>query len=188
MNFLPHSTTRLVLRRFLRSDAEPMVPLIGDFAIADGTSRIPHPYTLADAHAFLDMLEKNPEKPIAAVTLGGAVIGAVGIDLEPAHDRGELGYWIGRPYWGQDFATEAARAMIFLGFTHLKLNRINAHHYSRNAVSGSVLVKTGMIREGLLRQHMKKWDKYEDCVAYGITRDKFEEVQRGTSDAPADVG
>jgi ribosomal-protein-alanine N-acetyltransferase len=177
---LPFATTRLLLRRFERSDAEPMLPLIGDFAIADGTARIPHPYTLADAHAFLDMLEKQPDKPIAAITLHGAIIGAVGLDLEPAHDRGELGYWIGRPFWGQGYATEAARAMIVIGFEHLNLNKITAHHYARNPASGRVLEKAGLLREGLLKQHMRKWGNYEDCVAYGLTRGQFEEATDGT--------
>jgi len=171
---LPLATTRLVLRRFERTDAEPMLPLIGDFAIADGTARIPHPYTLADAHAFLDMLEKHPDKPIAAITLNGAVIGAVGLDLEQAHDKGELGYWVGRPFWGQGYATEAARGMIVIGFKHLNLNKITAHHYTRNPASGRVLEKAGLVREGLLRQHMRKWGRFEDCVAYGLTRDQFE--------------
>jgi RimJ/RimL family protein N-acetyltransferase len=184
----PFATSRLILRHFQRSDAAPMLPLIGDFEIANNTSRIPHPYTAADADAFLSMLEREPEKPILAVTLNNSVIGAVGLELEPLHDRGELGYWIGRPYWNKGYATEAARAMIAIAFRNLGLNKVVAHHFTRNPASGRVLEKTGMLREGLLRQHFKRWNKYEDSVAYGITKDQFEEAHRGTSDAAADVG
>jgi RimJ/RimL family protein N-acetyltransferase len=180
MNFLPHPTPRLVLRRFERRDAEPLVPLIGDRAIAEFTSRIPHPYTIDDAKAFLGMLEKDPGKCIAAVTLDHAVIGGIGLEMDPANDRAELGYWVARSHWNKGYATEAARAMVAIGFDHLKLNRVVAHHFTRNPSSGRVLDKAGMHREGLLRQHLKKWGAYEDCVAYGLTRDQYEEARRGT--------
>lgn len=171
---LPVQTPRLHLRPFQRSDMEPMLPLIGDFDIANNTSRIPHPYTMADAEAFLTMLERDPEKPILAVTLDNAVIGAVGLELEPLHDRAELGYWIGRPYWNKGYATEAARAMIALGFTRLALNKIVAHHFTRNPASGRVLEKAGLLKEGLLRHHFKRFNKYEDAVAHGLTRQVWE--------------
>ncbi|HYE61643.1 MAG TPA: GNAT family N-acetyltransferase [Phycisphaerales bacterium] len=177
---LPYPTSRLVLRRFERADAAPMLPLIGDFEVANGVLRIPHPYTTEDADAFLSMLEREPEKPIAAVTLDGAVIGAVGLELDGVHGRGELGYWIGRPYWGRGYATEAARAMIAIGFTRLSLNKITAHHYTRNPASGRVLEKVGMVREGLLKQHFQRWGRYEDSVAYGLTRDVWEVRCAGT--------
>ncbi len=172
---LPFTSPRLTLRPFQRSDAAPMLPLIGDFAIADTTARIPHPYTAQDADAFLSMLEADPAKPIACITLTatGQLIGAVGLDLEPAHNRAELGYWIGRPFWNQGYASEAAAAMLAHAFTALRLNKVCAHHYTRNPSSGRVLEKIGMRRQGLLTAHMKRWDRYEDCVAYGLTRAEF---------------
>lgn len=168
-------TTRLLLRRFAREDGPAIVPLIGDFAIADMTARISHPYTLADAHTFFDMLAAQPERAVYAVTCGtsGALMGAIGLDPEPAHDRAELGYWIGRPYWNKGYATEAGAAMLRLAFTELGLHRVTAHHYTRNPASGRVLEKIGMRREGLLIGHMKKWGGYEDCVAYGATHPDY---------------
>jgi RimJ/RimL family protein N-acetyltransferase len=72
--------------------------------------------------------------------------------------------------------------MIGLGFTQLGLNKVTAHHYTRNPASGRVLEKAGMLREGLLRQQMKRFEKYEDCVAYGLTRSEWE---RGHATAAA---
>jgi ribosomal-protein-alanine N-acetyltransferase len=168
-------TPRLTLRRFQRSDAAPMLPLIGDFAIADTTARIPHPYTQEDADAFLSMLEANPSKPIACITFTatGQLIGAVGLEPDTHNNRAELGYWIGRPFWNQGYATEAARAMLAHAFTALSFNKVNAHHVTRNPASGRVLEKIGMRREGLLTAHTRRWDKYEDCIAYGLTRAEF---------------
>ncbi len=176
---LPRHAGGLLLRRFCRNDAPALVPLVGDFAIADMTSRIPHPYGEEDAAAFLSMLEASPQRPVAAVTLpDGTLVGAVSLDLEPAHDRGELGYWIGRPFWGRGYATIAGAAMLDIGFNNLGLHRINAHHYTRNPASGRVLEKIGMVREGLLRGHMKKCGRYEDCVAYGLTTDAYATRER----------
>lgn len=187
---LPVRTQRLTLRPFQRSDAEPMLPLIGDFAIADTTCRIPHPYTLTDADAFLSMLEAEPDRPIAAVTITatGQLIGAVGLAPEPLHDRADLGYWIGRTFWNRGYATEAARAMIGLGFGKLGLNKITAHYFLRNPASGRVLEKLGMRHEGVLRQHLKRWDRYEDCGVYGITREEFLGAHHGSHAAAEAVG
>ena len=87
--------------------------------------------------------------------------------------RAELGYWIGKPYWGQGYCTEAARATLDFGFEQLGLNRIFAHHFARNPASGRVMQKIGMTREGRLRQHVKKWDAFEDLELYGILKDHW---------------
>jgi RimJ/RimL family protein N-acetyltransferase len=81
-----------------------------------------------------------------------------------------MGYWIGKPYWNKGFTTEAAQAIINYGFDILELNRIHAHHFSRNVSSGKVLLKIGMQHEGRFRQHVKKWDKFEDIELYGILK------------------
>jgi RimJ/RimL family protein N-acetyltransferase len=91
--------------------------------------------------------------------------------LECEHDRAELGYWIGKPFWGRGYATEAARALVQYGFDTLGLHRIYARHLTRNPASGRVLHKIGMTHEGYRRKHEKKWGIYEDDKLYGILRD-----------------
>lgn len=107
-----------------------------------------------------------------AITLRtpATLVGAVGLEICREHSRAELGYWIGKPYWGQGFATEAAHALINHGFQMLGLNRIYAEHLVRNPASGRVMVKIGMRREGTLRQHTKKWDVFEDVTIYGLVK------------------
>ena len=75
---------------------------------------------------------------------------------------------MGKDWWGQGYATEAARAVLRYGFEELKLNRIYAHHMTKNPASGRVLAKIGMRREGLHRQAMRKWDVFEDVVVYAM--------------------
>jgi RimJ/RimL family protein N-acetyltransferase len=171
----------LVIRPFTPADAEAVVPLAGSFEIADMTLTIPHPYSIDDAHKWIGAMPEGFEKGRSfpmAITIGagpfqGELIGAVGLEISQPHARAELGYWIGVPHWGKGYATEAARAMLVFGFETLNLNRITAHHFARNRASGRILEKIGMKPEGLLRHHIKKWDRFEDCVMYGILRDEF---------------
>jgi RimJ/RimL family protein N-acetyltransferase len=100
------------------------------------------------------------------------LIGSVGLrDIDREHEQAELGFWIGREWWGHGYAREAAAAVIAFGFGVLGLNRICAHHMERNPAAGRVLQAAGMQREGILRQRVRKWGAYEDVVLYAILRD-----------------
>ena len=92
---------------------------------------------------------------------------------EAQHSHAELGYWIGVPYWGKGYATEAAKAVVRYGFEQIKLNRIFAHHFKPNPASGKVLRKIGMKYEGCMRQHVRKWDEFVDLELYAILREEW---------------
>lgn len=94
--------------------------------------------------------------------------GAIGITINSNYNNAELGYWIGVPYWGRGYCTEAAKGAIAYGFESLDLHKIYASHLTRNPASGRVLQKIGMISEGCLRQHIKHWGVYEDIAIYGL--------------------
>jgi RimJ/RimL family protein N-acetyltransferase len=81
-----------------------------------------------------------------------------------------LGYWIGKPYWSKGYCTEAGKEMLRYGFIVLGLNRIHASYLSRNPASGRVMEKLGMIHEGTRRQHVLKWDVFEDVELKGILK------------------
>jgi RimJ/RimL family protein N-acetyltransferase len=114
---------------------------------------------------------------VCAITLRGTgeLAGAVGLVLEPAHARGELGYWIARPLWGTGIATEAARSLLGFGFRTLGLNRIHAVHFSTNPASGRVMQKLGMQFEGIRRQHVRRWDRFHDLADYAVLREDWRE-------------
>ena len=111
-----------------------------------------------------------------AVTLSatGELFGAIGLVQSPPHRRAELGYWLGVPYWGRGYASEAAAAVVRYGFVEIGLARINAQLFPRNLASGRILQKLGMHPEGVLRQHYLKWDVLEDAVLYGVLRHEWE--------------
>jgi ribosomal-protein-alanine N-acetyltransferase len=168
-------TARLRLRPYTESDIAELVPLIGAREVAVFTLRIPHPYAEQDARDFIAMT-RNDDEVRLGITLrtDGRLCGGVGLRPELQHQRAELGYWIGVPYWGNGYATEAARAMLHYGFETLKLNRIEATHVKQNPASGRILVKLGMRHEGCLREHVCKWGEFVDLECYGMLRREWE--------------
>jgi RimJ/RimL family protein N-acetyltransferase len=168
-------TERLRLRPYSETDIPELLPLIDSREVAATTLRIAHPYTEQDARAFLE-LAKEPDKLWLAVTLlaDGRQIGGIGLRLELQHQHAELGYWLGVPYWGQGYATEAAREVIRYGFEDLKLHRIFASHFQHNPASGNILKKLGMRYEGCQREHLRKWDQFVDSELYGILRREWQ--------------
>jgi ribosomal-protein-alanine N-acetyltransferase len=161
-------TKRLLLRPYRDDDVPTLARLLGAKEVAATTLRIPHPYTEEDARAFLKSLESPSAKFGMFERSSGELVGGVGLNLEGQHQRAELGYWVGVPYWGQGFATEAANEMLRHGFQDLKLNRIYAGVFSGNAASEQVLRKIGMKHEGTARQHFRKWGQFLDDECYGI--------------------
>lgn len=167
-------TARLKLRPYTEDDIADLVPLVGTREVAATTLRIAHPYTEQNAKDFLP-LTQEPDRIWLAITLrsDGRQIGGVGLRLELQHDHAELGYWLGVPYWGQGYATEAAREMLRYGFEDLALHRVCASHFSHNPASGRILRKLGMRYEGCQRHHLRKWDKFIDLDLYGILRQEW---------------
>ncbi|MBZ5687246.1 MAG: GNAT family N-acetyltransferase [Acidobacteriia bacterium] len=168
-------TERLRLRPYSEADIPELLPLIGAREVAATTLRIAHPYTEQDARAFLEFA-KEPDKLWLAVTLlaDGRQIGGIGLRLELQHQHAELGYWLGVPYWGQGYATEAAREVIRYAFEDLKLHRIFASHFQHIPASGNILKKLGMRYEGCQREHLRKWDQFVDSELYGILRREWQ--------------
>ena len=174
----PLLTDRLVLRSFTLEDAADVQRLAGDPDVASTLPNMPHPYEDGMAEEWMRSCSERYEKDEAlnfAITLrvDGNLIGVIGLKLDRENERGEIGYWVGKPYWNRGYMTEAARAVVAYSFKVLKLNRIHAYHVKRNAASGRVMEKIGMRYEGCRRQYIKKWDNFEDSMVYGILKADF---------------
>lgn len=168
---------RVSLRPFARDDAPRVRELAGAAEVAEMTLTVPHPYGEGVAEAWIASHEEawrgREGVPLAVVDPVEGLVGAVGLELALDHGRAELGYWVGVPFWGRGYATDAARCLVAFGFETLRLHRVVAHHFVRNPASGRVLTKAGMRREGLLRQHIRKGDRFEDVEIYGVLREEF---------------
>ena len=167
-------TERLRLRPFCSEDAPEVQRLAGEREIADTTAAIPHPYEDGMAETWIAGHDQELRRGSAshwAVTLreSGVLVGAISL-MDVDHDAGlaELGYWIGVEHWNNGYCTEAAKAVIDWAFDSLGLNRVHAHHFSRNPSSGKVLKNAGMSHEGSRRQHFARRGRREDIELYGI--------------------
>lgn len=169
---------RLVLRPFTIDDAAAVQELAGDYEVADTTLRIPHPYEDGMAEQWISQHRdsfREGTNLVLAVELAEPrlLIGAIELTIDGGIKKAELGYWIGRPYWNNGYATEAGRRIVEYGFKELGLNRIAARHMVRNPASGRVMRKIGMSHEGMLRQDTIKWGRFEDLEIYSILHSEW---------------
>jgi RimJ/RimL family protein N-acetyltransferase len=134
-------TRRLSLRAPRLEDAKTVAALANDRRIAENTARIPHPYKVADAEGFISGANKAGGEAVFLIALRDEVIGACGIMFH--EETPELGYWLGVPYWGNGYATEALHAVIDYAFTDLEHAALQAGARVTNPASRRVLEKCG---------------------------------------------
>lgn len=170
------STPRLRLQPLGTQHIDAIASLAGAREVAETTLLIPHPYRREDAEAFVALAARDaatapPPQLVWAIShTTQPVLGCISLSFNWPHSRAEMGYWIGVPFWGCGYATEAARAVIDWGFSAAGLNRIDAHHMAHNPASGRVLEKVGMTREGVVREHIRRDGRFIDGVVYSILR------------------
>jgi RimJ/RimL family protein N-acetyltransferase len=134
-------TERLTLRAPRLGDAKAIALLANDLRVSANTARVPHPYGVDDAERFITAVGAGEAGQCWAITLDGAPIGLCGLD--PREDEPDLGYWLGVPYWGRGFATEAARAVIDHAFGELECEALQSGARVTNPASRRVLEKCG---------------------------------------------
>ncbi|PWR70764.1 GNAT family N-acetyltransferase [Methanospirillum stamsii] len=178
LNYPSLITNRLNLRAFTLFDVDELCSLAGDRRISDMCLNIPHPYLPETGSNWISdhSTAFNEKKAVIFAVCqknGGKLVGACGMELEFSDKRGELGYWIGHPYQGNGYATEAVLETLRYGFTYLFLHRITATSISWNSSSAHVLEKAGFQKEGLLRRHVLKNGAFADLIMWGILRDEF---------------
>ena len=156
------------------SDADKITEYCKDYLVSRWTQNIPYPYARKDAVKFIkDCAEKwKKDSYTYAIDHEGKLVGMVVLNLRK-DNIAEIGYWLGRKYWGQGLTTEAAKLLVQEGFEKLKLHKIYATHHPKNKASGRVMQKLGMKYEGTLREHVKAKGKYWDVAYYGILRSEF---------------
>jgi RimJ/RimL family protein N-acetyltransferase len=157
-------TNRLTLRPFATSDAAVVATLAGDWDVARMCARIPHPYAESDAHQwFATQPKARAEGRSFAFAIANAhdgLVGAIGLDARDG-DPLTLGYWLGKPYWGRGYATEAGAAVLAHATEDLGAAPFRSEHFVENAASGAVLRKLGFAYTGDVRSM--------HCLARGET-------------------
>jgi RimJ/RimL family protein N-acetyltransferase len=133
------ATDRLLLRPFRRSDAKEFTRLAGDWSVASMTSDIPHPLSEDQARGWL---KPGRREVRFAVEIDGRLIGGAGY-YQRRSGTAELGFWLGREWWGMGYATEATRAVVRYGFETKRLPGFTSSHFVDNNASAGVLRKLG---------------------------------------------
>jgi RimJ/RimL family protein N-acetyltransferase len=143
-------TRRLMLGTAVPDDAKAITALINDHRVAGNMASVPHPYTLTDAEAAI---EAANGKPLFVISLtDGRVIGGGGLAVHAGYP--ELAYWLGVPYWGNGYATEAARALVDFAFADLECAELHAGARVTNPASRRVLEKCGFEWTGIKLQRI----------------------------------
>ena len=177
-------TERLTLRPFTTEDADAM---FRHWASDDEVTKYltwPTHKTPSGTKYVLGLWEKEYEKPdyyCWALELNsiGEVIGSISVvKIDESTSSGDLGWCIGRSFWGQGLVPEAAREIIKYLFEEVGFERITACHDKNNPKSGRVMQKVGMTCEGTFRRAGRNNQGICDVVYYAILKDEYESLNK----------
>jgi RimJ/RimL family protein N-acetyltransferase len=176
VDIMTGGASEIRLRPWRRADVAAIVRYANNPEIAKNLRDLfPHPYTRKDAENWVAYCEAQDPPPYhLAIELENEAIGGIGFEpLEDVHRfTGEIGYWIGEPFWGRGIATEAVRMATNHGFSVLGLERIQATVFEWNAASARVLEKCGYLLEGRLRRSIFKDGRFAGSLLYALIRDR----------------
>jgi RimJ/RimL family protein N-acetyltransferase len=148
------ATSRLRLRPTTPDDAAPMAALANDPGVARMTTSIPHPFFREDAESFIARMavcDRAREALFGVEAPGEGLIGVLGLHPNE-QERVELGYWLGQPYWGQGYMTEAVGAVLDWVRDAWIHPVLASGHFDDNPASGAVLIKAGFLYTGERRR------------------------------------
>ncbi|MDD5586174.1 MAG: GNAT family N-acetyltransferase [Alphaproteobacteria bacterium] len=172
-------TPHLYLRAFEKRDLPRYAELIGDWNVAKWLSRVPHPYTLKNAEGWLEQMTPGyesgkPELFVMADKENNTVMGAVGLHAPwgPNAQPGEivLGYWLGKPYWGQGFMSEAVPPVIGIAFNRPDVKKITVFTDLENHASQNVLRKAGFRYLGISKRAEEVLRGGDEVTRWELTR------------------
>ncbi|MCC8189284.1 MAG: GNAT family N-acetyltransferase [Planctomycetes bacterium] len=161
------------LRPFFPDDGERLCLLANNRNVSKWLHDIfPYPYRIADAQHWIAQANRESRRCNFAIEVDGELAGGIGVrPLADVHSgTGELGYWLGEPYWGQGIASQAVALLCRHAFDELVLIRLQALVFSGNTASQRVLEKNGFRREGVLRRHVRKNGVITDAVLFARLR------------------
>ena len=142
-------TSRLTLRPLHPADAPEIADLADDWQVARHTANIPHPYSLDMARDFIAAQSYEPgvRDAVFAIVLRSSLkpIGCIGLHELEENGRAEIGFWIGRRYWGQGLATEALGRLVEFAFEDCGLETLEAGAVPTNRASHHVQAKIGFV-------------------------------------------
>ena len=172
-------TDRLLLRPFTLEDAEAMYRnWASDPEVTKYLTWPTHSHVGVSEMVLTDWVSHYDEPNYYqwAIVLKdfGEPIGSISVvKVDDGARWVEIGYCIGKNWWRRGYVTEALKALIGFFFGEVGVGRIQARHDPRNANSGAVMVKCGMVREGTLRRADRNNQGICDTCVYSILREEY---------------
>jgi len=146
-------TPRLIIRPLRIEDALEVQRLAGEWDVARFTSSIPHPYPEGAAEAWIRGQSEDFDNTFGIERRDDAVfLGAIGFEQDDRKREVVFGYWIGKPYWGQGYATEALKALVDNAFTAQGAESVRASAMPENRASIRVQEKVGLLYTGVAQE------------------------------------
>jgi RimJ/RimL family protein N-acetyltransferase len=173
-------TERLALRRPTLADVKAIANLANDRRIAENTRRLPHPYSQDHAIEFVRALANDRRETVFLIENNYTPIGAVGVDWRQP-DAPELGYWLGFEYWGQGFATEAARAVIDFTFEQFDVEHLISGARVANPSSRNILEKCGFQWSGVELHRFEALGSSTPVDCFRLTRGVWSSLKNWAS-------
>jgi RimJ/RimL family protein N-acetyltransferase len=169
---------RITLSAYQAADQAACVEYLNDQDIYARTLRIPSPYTAKDFENWLEIdrqaaREHGRLAHWAIRNEHEALIGGLGLVSGQAFEahRAEVGYWLGKPYWGHGIMTSVVKRICEVAFAEFGLAKITAHIFLDNVASARVLEKCGFQQEGILRKHYIKDGSFLDSRLFALVKD-----------------
>ena len=135
-------TARLLLRPLKMADAPEVARLVGDIEVTRWLTVVPHPYAIADAETFIRDAAADWR---FGIEVDGRITGVIGV-------QAQLGYWLGQPYWGRGYMSEAAHAIVNARFLESG-EALSSGYFVDNHRSGAILRKIGFRTTEIVTEH-----------------------------------
>ena len=166
----------IVLRYPRMSDADDITRNVNDKDVTKWLLLVPYPYERDDAISFIGQCQKLRRSKKGynfVIVYHNEVVGVVGLgSINHEHKNAEIGYWLGKRYWGKGIMTDAVGLIVRFGFKQLKLHRIHTTIFEKNNASARVLEKNGFTFEGTIKDRWKREGKWVSGRSYSIIDSK----------------
>ena len=140
------ATDRLLLATPSLDHVPQMAVLANNRAIYEVLARLPHPYAQSDGQYFVETIARGESEFAWSILHEGRFIGVIGLHLSPDLAP-ELGYWLGEPFWGRGYGSEAAIAVVkaasLAGIPELRSRALSSNVRSRKVLAKAGFVETG---------------------------------------------
>jgi 8-oxo-dGTP diphosphatase len=181
-SFTPIATERLLLRPLRHDDAPALHRLVNDWAVVRNLSKLPFPYPRELADEWIASTARQIDSgtgfhlAIAGPEEGSELVGCVGLRLDIKPRVGNLGYWVGRRFWGHGVASEAVARLSRWAMANLDLDRLEAHVAADNPASSAVLRRAGFRETGRGEETFLARGGRHPVVRFEATRDDLFEA------------